>query len=166
MRCWQEEVPAGDSLKSNCSGKRAKQVAPSMDMKLFTWLLPEDGPAWEPEVPCDRNEPGDLFMMLWLYEMKIKIRAIYSRLFFLSYFNLLILRKWEKRSDSKTRGNRAGDFVDPLITLLCLCITIFQSPFYFFQEGREGPMRSSRDPSPITFYTPPSPPLHITIVNG
>ena len=57
---------------------------------------------------------------LWLYELKIKIPAIYSRRLSVLYLfrNVPIFEAWEGKEnekDTKTRWNRARDFSNPLI---------------------------------------------------
>ena len=75
----------GDSLKSNCSGKIVTQVTSATDRELFPdscWMTKEPGN----DVPRDIIRTRGVIELL-LYELKIKIPAIYSRLFLLCFLS-------------------------------------------------------------------------------
>ena len=90
--------------------------------------------------------------------------TVFIRFMFIVIFQSSKLERVRKRTHTKTRWNRARDVAGPPITLTLL-------PFlswYSKKIGRswKGPIWSTRDPSPVTFSSPPSPPLKIGIVNG
>ena len=64
-----------ESLKSNCNGKLAKKIASATNMRPFS-----DASLPENERALERGS------QLWLYELKIKITAIYLRRLFVLYF--------------------------------------------------------------------------------
>ena len=76
-----DELP-GDSLKSNCSAKPAKQVASATDMEQFP------DPCQKMKGPGNRGPRHGIeqVSLSWLYELKIKIPAFYLRRWFVSYY--------------------------------------------------------------------------------
>ena len=97
-------------------------------------------------------------------ENKDPFTAFMRFILFVVIFQSSKLERVRKGTHTKTRWNRARDVSDPLIRLILLPFLSWYSNVSFVEDG--GPKRSTRDPSPATFFSPPSPPLKIATLNG